>query len=99
MDASPDQEKENPLATGWGNQVGEEGRKTFKRFLDDGFFNKYMSGDCILDIGYKGYLENTHPILPQAIGIDLDFPDYDGKTLPFAAESQDAVFSSHTLEH
>lgn len=58
-----------------------------------------MSGDSILDIGYKGYLADIHPILPQAIGVDLDYPGYDGKVLPFADESQDAVFNSHTLEH
>lgn len=83
----------------WGEGVGEEGRKTFQRFLRDGFFRRYMSGDHILDIGYKGYVQDAHPILPQAIGVDLDYPGYDGKVLPFADESQDAVFNSHTLEH
>src|SRR6202012_3711001 len=31
--------------------------------------------------------------------IDLDYPGYNGRTLPFAENSQDAVFSSHSLEH
>ena len=83
----------------WGANVGEEIRKTFKRFLEIGFFQRYLKGDHILDIGYKGYLENVNPILPQAIGVDFDYPGYDGARLPFNAESQDAVFSSHTLEH
>ena len=39
------------------------------------------------------------PIVPQATGVELDFPGYDGRTLPFAEESQDAVFASHCLEH
>ncbi len=29
----------------------------------------------------------------------LNYPGYDGRTLPFADESQDAVYSSHCLEH
>jgi hypothetical protein len=36
---------------------------------------------------------------PHAIGVDLDFPGYDGTTLPFADESVDTVYSSHMLEH
>jgi len=87
------------VLSAWGEKVGEEGRKTFGRFLRDGFFEQYMSGERILDIGYKGYLEDVHPILPQATGVDLDYPGYDGSILPFADESQDAVFCSHTLEH
>lgn len=83
----------------WGEKVGVEGRKTFQRFARDGFFDRYMSGDHVLDVGYKGYVKDAHPILPHAIGVDLDYPGYDGKTLPFDSESQDAVFSSHTLEH
>ena len=29
----------------------------------------------------------------------MDYPGYDGRTLPFADESQDAIYSSHCLEH
>jgi len=39
------------------------------------------------------------PIFEGAIGVDLDYPGYDGRILPFDTESQDAVFSSHCLEH
>jgi SAM-dependent methyltransferase len=35
----------------------------------------------------------------EAIGIDLDHPGYDGRTLPFGDGSPDAVYSSHCLEH
>jgi len=79
--------------------VGEESRKTFGLKLKNGFAEKYLSGPHVLDIGYKGYLEDVLPIMPQAIGVDLDYPGYDGKRLPFAEGSQDAVYASHCLEH
>jgi len=79
--------------------VGPEARKTYVAKLDDGFIEKYLSGMAILDIGYKGYERDVVPIVPQAIGIDVDYPGYDGRNLPFPDESQDTVFSSHCLEH
>jgi SAM-dependent methyltransferase len=79
--------------------VGVEARKTYAAKLDNGFIDKYLSGLAILDIGYKGYENNVVPIVPQAIGIDVDYPGYDGHRLPFPDKSQDAVFSSHCLEH
>ena len=62
-----------------------EAGKTYARNCANGFFRRYMSGDVVLDIGYKGY-DNPKGItvLPHAIGVDLDYPGYDGKTLPFA---------------
>jgi ADP-heptose:LPS heptosyltransferase/SAM-dependent methyltransferase len=80
-------------------RVGAEARKTYADKLRDGFIEKYLSGAAILDIGYKGYEADVVPIVPQAIGIDLGYPGYDGRTLPVADNSQDAVFSSHCLEH
>lgn len=79
--------------------VGEESRKTFGLKLKNGFIAKYLSGPNILDIGYKGYLQDVLPITPLAIGVDLDYPGYDGKRLPFPEGSQDAVYASHCLEH
>lgn len=79
-------------------RVGEESSKTWQAKMDNGFFNKYMSGKG-LEIGYKGYLEGIVPILDTATGVDLDYPGYDGKTLPFPDQSQDYVYSSHCLEH
>ena len=54
----------------------------------------------VLDVGYSGY-DNPEgkTALPGAIGVDLDFPGYDGLHLPFAEGSVDTVFSSHCLEH
>lgn len=83
----------------WGNSVGTESRKSFLRWLEDGFYEKYLSGNNILDIGFKGYIEGATPITPSAIGIDLDYPGYNGRKLPFSDNSQDCVFNSHTLEH
>jgi SAM-dependent methyltransferase len=52
-----------------------------------------------LDIGYRGSLPDAVPVTPDAVGIELDFPGYDGKTLPFPDASQDFVCASHCLEH
>ena len=67
--------------------------------VDSGFFDRFLSGPHVLDIGYRGNSPLNQPIVPQATGIERDYPGYDGKTLPFADLSQDAVHSSHCLEH
>lgn len=77
---------------------GEAGR-TFNEKLRNGFFFTYMAGEVTIDVGYRGAFEDAVPILPHAIGVDLDYPEYDGKKLPFPDESVDTVYSSHMLEH
>ena len=79
--------------------VGWESRKTYRSKIANGFFDRYLSGSAILEIGYKGYIDGTVSIVPQAIGVDLDYPGYDGATLPFPDGSQDAIYTSHCLEH
>jgi len=83
----------------WGKMVGEEARKNSDFWLNSGIYEKYLSGSNVLDIGFDGYIDGVQPITPKAIGVGLNYPDYDGKTLPFPDESQDTVFASHCLEH
>lgn len=83
-----------------GRLVGEESRKTYAEKIATGFLDKYLSGPTILEVGFRGYRdEPVVPIVPQAIGIDLGYPGYDGRTLPFDDGTVDAVYSSHCLEH
>lgn len=93
------QVNDNWVVDDWAAHVGEELRKTYRLYEQDGFFQQYFSGPNILDIGYKGYVADAQPIFPHAIGVDMDYPGYDGRTLPFPDESQDTVFASHALEH
>ena len=65
-----------------------------------GFFNKYYSGDLVLDIGFRGFgNEEGRVIVPHAIGVDRDFPGYNGIRLPFEDGTVDCISSSHCLEH
>src|SRR6185312_612694 len=86
----------------YGRRVGTESRKSFDAKLVSGFWRKYFIGPNVLDIGFKGGgsgRSKVVPILEGAVGVDMDYPGYDGKTLPFESGSQDAVYSSHCLEH
>ena len=79
--------------------VGEEARKVVAARQSSGFTGRYLTGANILDVGFRGYRDDVVPIVEGAVGVELDFPGYDGVTLPFADATQDAVFSSHCLEH
>jgi len=79
--------------------VKGEPASTFLLKLTNGFFERFMSGPVILDIGFKGGDAEAVPILPHATGVDLDYPGYDGLCLPFGDGSVDTVFASHVLEH
>lgn len=82
-----------------GRKIGREASKSFAAKTYSGFFRTYLSGDHVLDIGYRGGFGEAEPIVPQAIGIDLGYPGYDGIRLPFPDNSQDAIYTSHCLEH
>jgi len=78
---------------------GEAG-KSYSRRVRTGFFERYCSGAVVLDVGFTGYDNpDRKAALPHAIGVDLDYPGYDGLRLPFDDQSVDTVFSSHCLEH
>jgi hypothetical protein len=79
--------------------VGHESRKTYAEKLASGFIQRYLSGSAIVEVGYKGYMTGIVPIVPQAIGVDIDYPGYDGVRLPFEDDSVDAIYSSHCFEH
>ncbi|WP_162875601.1 class I SAM-dependent methyltransferase [Sphingomonas crusticola] len=79
--------------------VGFESRKTYADKIASGFLDKYLSGAAVLEVGYRGYIDGCVPIVPQAIGVDIGYPGYDGITLPFADGSFDAIYSSHCFEH
>lgn len=82
-------------------KVGGETSKTYQIKIDSGFLDKYLSGDNILEIGHRGGtdVQTDLGIVPNATGVDIGFPGYDGIHLPFDDYSQDAVYSSHCLEH
>ena len=76
-------------------QPGGESGKSYERRLAEGFYDRWLGGEVILDVGFGG-----SRVLPRAIGIDLGYPGgYDGIQLPFADETIEAVYSSHMLEH
>jgi SAM-dependent methyltransferase len=78
--------------------LGPETARNQARRVAEGFVARYLSGDSVLDIGYRGGLAEAEPVTETAIGIERDYPGYDGRTLPFADGSQDAVFASHMLQ-
>jgi SAM-dependent methyltransferase len=59
----------------------------------------YLSAANLLDIGFRGGDPCAKPITENAIGVDLDYPGYDGTHLPFGDQTQDAIYASHVLEH
>lgn len=79
-------------------RVGPETAKTYKEKFDNGFWERYASGENILEIGYDGG-HGCETLFEHVIGIDLDYPDYDGIHLPFPSLSQDTVYASHVFEH
>jgi SAM-dependent methyltransferase len=79
--------------------VSIEFRKCIARWERDGLMAKFLSGEHVLDIGFRGRDASAVPVTESAIGIERGYPGYDGTHLPFADNSQDAVFSSAVFEH
>ena len=90
--------------------VGFESRKSYARRCRDGFWDAFIAGSLVLDIGYRGGIADALPIVPGAIGIELDhtnvdghlqpWPErYDGLRLPLSDEWADTIHASHVLEH
>lgn len=78
------------------DKVGPEPKKSHKTRSENGFYSKYCFGRG-LDIGHGG--NHRCAFIPNAIGVDKDYPLYDGVHLPFGDNEFDFVFSSHCLEH
>ena len=80
-------------------RIGREASKSHAARIYSGFYRCWLSGRDVLDIGFRGGLGEAEPVVPQATGIDLGYPGYDGVYLPFSDGSQDSIYSSHCLEH
>ena len=83
--------------------IGVSFRNSYARRVESGFMARYFSGEAILDIGYRGGDLNAQPITENAIGVELDYPGYDGVHLPFPDDSHEIEealpVNSYRLRH
>jgi len=78
--------------------VGYESSKSFARREAAGFWRAFAHPP-ILDVGFRGGTPDAQPILPGAIGLELDEPGYDGLHVPDRFGYFNTVHASHVLEH
>jgi len=79
--------------------VGTEVSRWYVEAIDNGFMDKYLSGQTLLDFGSNGYTQGTTTFHENAIGVDTDYPNYNGQIFPFPDEHFDGILGSHVLEH
>lgn len=76
-----------------------EAEKNFLSRQKEGFWDAYVRPGPVLDIGYKGHNPNTQPIFPEAIGLDIGTPGYNGRDIPYPDASVGTIHTCHMLEH
>lgn len=80
-------------------KVGAETAKSWVAKWEEGFWGRYLGDGPVCEIGYRGHEAGHVPLTENTIGVDLDYPGYDGIHLPFPDAFFTAVYSSHCLEH
>jgi SAM-dependent methyltransferase len=79
--------------------VGEETEQTDERTMSQNFLDRYLSGNAVLDLRYRGGDPDDRPTSRNTIGIGFEYSGSHGMMLPFENASQDAVFASRCLEY
>lgn len=77
--------------------VGYESAKLWRQRCESGFWNAFIRGPNIIDIGYRGGTLDAVPLHECAHGFESG--DYDGLNLPFPDGWADACHCSHLIEH
>jgi len=88
---------EIPLQFDPKRRVGYESAKLWRQRCESGFWNAFIRGPNIIDIGYRGGTLDALPLHKCARGFETG--DYDGLNLPFPDGWADAVHASHLVEH
>jgi SAM-dependent methyltransferase len=89
----------NSLFWHHGRYVGGETEKSFDARIENGFWSRFVCGPDVLDVRYRGFVNDALPVFDGATGIELDDLEHDGKRLPFGDSSHDVVFANHCLHH
>jgi SAM-dependent methyltransferase len=79
--------------------VGFESRKSYAARCASGFWDRFLPGPVVVDVGYRGGIADAVPIVDGAVGIERGSPEYNGFNLPFNSGSVDSLYASHVIEH